>query len=481
MHVAHASSAPAAGAGANRLAGTLHRYRPLLLVLAAGVLVRVVLLFASASLTLQIVDEQHYATLAASLLRGDGFAWGPGEPTSMRPPLYPAFVALVWQLAGAESLQAIRAAQIPLSLLMVTGVYLLASRLFDRRVATVAAAIVCFYPGFLFAGVLVLTEILFTLLLVALVLQYHSLMTRPSWLLAASIGATVGLAALTRSVLWPFPVVLIPMLFVAVQVPLRQRAVLALCCALGFIVAIGPWTARNVRLQHTFTVVDTMGGMNLRMGNYEYTPEDRMWDAVALMSTDKSWSYNLAVMHPEATGWTDGQKEKWAQREALKYMAAHPGTTLRRMVLKFADFWGLEREMVAWFQHGAAAPPAWILWPLVLASALVYPLTACSAAVGVWCARLGHVRTHVLMIVLMAFIAGVHTVVFGHSRYHLPLVPILAIYAGAAWVGWRSGTLTTPGVRLAGAGVTCAVLLAIWSYELLLRDADRLRALLGAA
>src|SRR3546814_1865672 len=46
---------------------------------------------------LKIVDEQHYHELATHLARGDGFAMNTG-PTSMRPPLYPFFVAATWAL-----------------------------------------------------------------------------------------------------------------------------------------------------------------------------------------------------------------------------------------------------------------------------------------------------------------------------------------------------------------------------------------------
>jgi 4-amino-4-deoxy-L-arabinose transferase-like glycosyltransferase len=425
-----------------------------------------------------IVDEQHYTTLASSVLRGDGFAWRAGEPTSMRPPLYPFFVALVGKAWGAESLQAVRAVQIILSLATVAGVYLLGLRLFDRRVAVAAAAIMCLYPSFLFANFLLLTEVLFTFLLVVLALRYHALLRRPTLAAAGVVGAVLGLAALTRSVLWPFPVVLIPMLLFSVRASVPRRFALGLCLALGYLCLVGPWAARNTRLQHTLTVVDTMGGMNLRMGNYEHTPEDRMWDAVALAEGEKGWAHVL-MGRPEAAAWTDGEKEKWAQREAIAYMATHPVTTMRRTVLKFADFWGLEREMIAWFQKGSRHP-AWMIWPAMLAPAIAYPVVVLAAAIGLWSTRLSGDRTQWLMLAIVAFITAVHAVVFGHSRYHLPLVAFLSLYAGAAWVGWRAGTLRLERRRLALAAVSCTMLVAIWCYEILVRDADRLRTVLGA-
>ena len=469
---------PTAGMQTRRLACFQERHGPLLAILAIGLAVRLALLAASGPVVPIIEDERHYATLATSILNGDGFAWGPGQTTSMRPPLYPLLLALTWAATGGESAAAVRAVQIGLSLLTVVGVYALALRLFDRRVATIAAAILAFYPSYLFAGVLLLTEVLFTFLLVMLALQYDALMRRPRAIVSVTAGATVGLAALTRSVLWPFPLVLVPLACLSVRATMSRRVIVGVCCAAGYLAVVGPWAVRNTRVQHTFTVVDTAGGMNLRLGNYEHTPEDRMWDAVALMGGEKSWSRNLSQVHPEAVGWTDGQKDRWAQREALAYMAANPGTTLRRMVLKFADFWGLEREMVAWFRI-TRQPLAWVVWPAVLATAIAYPLVALGAAIGAVCCRLTERRTHALILLVIAFMTGVHSVVFGHSRYHLPLVAFLAIYAAAGWVGWRSGTLVRSRRRVAVACLICAGLMTIWCHEVFGRDADRLRSLIG--
>jgi hypothetical protein len=240
---------------------------------------------------------------------------------------------------------------------------------------------------------------------------------------------------------------------------------------------VGPWAVRNTTLQHTLTIVDNMGGMNLMMGNYAHTPEDRMWDAVSLTG-EKNWSYGIANTHPEAGTWTDGQKEKWAQREAIGFMLANPATTLRRSVLKFADFWGLEREMVAGFQQGLYDPPAWFMLMASLAVLLTYPVVILGSAVGIFCVTPSDRRTHVLLIALILFITAIHSIVFGHSRYHLPLVPFLATYAAAAVAhqGWRVPARER--LRAIAAGGVCAVLVSAWAHEIFFRDAEHVRAFL---
>src|SRR5262249_30600729 len=122
--------------------------RLLLLILGLGLLVRLVLLYATRDTGLMIVDEQHYHTLALNLLHGNGFAWAEGKLTSARPPLYPSLMTLIWTISGTKSLVLIRLAQIVISLANVYVLYRLGLLLFDRRVALVAAAGLAFYPSF---------------------------------------------------------------------------------------------------------------------------------------------------------------------------------------------------------------------------------------------------------------------------------------------------------------------------------------------
>ena len=447
--------------------------RAFLALMVAAVLIRLVLVWFVRDMDLQITDERHYATLAHNLVAGNGFAWGPGAPTSIRPPLFPFFVAALWWLTSTESATLVRLAQIPLSLLSVAVVYLLGRRLFNPRVGLLAAAGLACYPSLLFSGVLVLTETLFTALLLLTLLGCVALISRPSAWIALATSAALGAAALTRSVMAPFIVLLVAMSIIGLRASLPARLRVAAMLCLGFVAVVGPWSVRNTRLQGTFTLVDTMGGLNLMMGNYAYTPEDRMWDAISL-NGDKAWDRDRPAQAPDGGPWTEGKKDQWAKQQGLDYMKAHPLTTLRRSVLKFADFWGIEREFIAGVQSRLYQPPLFAAVAIALAIVISYAAVMVLGAIGVSLAPPDNWRAHVLLVVVMLFIAGVHSVVFGHSRYHLPLVPVLLVYGGAAvdagvWRAWTGK----------GAVVATALLLmfvAIWTYEVFVQDAARVAA-----
>ena len=446
--------------------------RVLFLAFVLGLAVRVAILANTGALGTKIVDEQHYSQIAQNIAAGNGFAWGPGEPTSIRPPLYPGLLAAVWT-AVPNNLQAIRVLQMLLTLATAVLVYRLGSRVYDPTVGAWAAAATWLYPSLIFANFLILTETLFTFLLIGFVLLAVRLIQAPRLSTAFACGATLGLAALTRSILWPLPLVLCPLLTLLLRGPLTRRLLLPALVFAGYAVVVAPWAARNTRLQRVFTVVDTMGGINLRMGNYEYTPDDRMWDAVSLAG-EKSWVHGLSADLP-GRSISEGEKEKWAQRKAIAYMRANPGNTLRRAVIKFADFWGLEREFVAGVQSGFYAPPAWFQVVATAAIMLSYVTLVMAAAAGVWIAAPRDWRVHAIVLLPVLLIMAGHTIVFGHSRYHLPLMPLLALYGSAAVVAarWRVPRIVwSPAV--AGAAVTVAVLLSIWIRQIVYSDFGRL-------
>jgi 4-amino-4-deoxy-L-arabinose transferase-like glycosyltransferase len=452
----------------------------LIVALLLGLGIRLAIVWHTPDLEPKIADELHYVELAESLVSGRGFAWASGEPTSLRPPLYPALVASIWTAAGERNHQAMRLVQIVLSLLTAALVFELGRRTVGASAAALAAALTWLYPDFIFLNSLILTETLFTLLLVAFVLLTVVLVQQPRGWTALACGVALGLATLTRSVLWPMPVLLCPLLAVLLPLDWKRRLLLPATVLLGFVLVVTPWAIRNTRLQGVVTIVDTMGGINLRMGNYEHTPEERMWDAVS-MTGEKNWVYALEADRVEglvSDPVTEGVKDKWAQRRAIQYILANPGTTLRRSVIKFTDFWGLERSFLAGVQQGLYDPPRWFAFAAFGLMLLSYVAIALMAAAGIWLTRPAW-PAHVLLLLPVVLITGIHSVVFGHARYHLPLMPILTLYAAAMWQQGLGHALSRRGWTHIGALLSVLLLVGIWLRQVLIVDAPRIRALFG--
>lgn len=446
--------------------------RPLFWVLAIGTAVRLVLWLWGAGQPIHIEDERDYHALAVNLVRHGEYGFAPGELTSLRPPLYPLFVAGIYALFGVENLAAVRFIQGMLSLLTVVVVYALGCSVSNRRVANWLAALCCFYPSLLIFNNFILSEVLFTCLLCTFCLLVVTAIKHTSLAALGVAGIALGLAALTRSVVWLFPPVLGLFLLWAWKEGLGRRPATVAVFVLAFALTIAPWAVRNSKLQDTFVAVDVMGGRNFMMGNYQHTPFYRSWDAIALTG-DKAWSHEVITTYPPAQRVTQGQVDKLALRQGVKFVLANPFLTLERSVVKFFDFWGLEREIVAGATRGyfgTDSKAVILLLAAVVAGAYVGALFL--AVFGVIASPLADRQLHWFLLVVVAFICGMHTLVFGHSRYHLPLMPIVLVFAALAIVNLRTIWQQRGSRRFALACGVCGVFAAGWIWLLLAVDLD---------
>ena len=447
----------------------------LIWVLSAGVIVRLLLWNAFRNEPIHIVDEHDYDQLARNLLDHGEFTFHPGgTATSIRPPLYPAVVAFVYRFAGSGNFAAVRILQACLSLMTVVIAYCLGREIVGNRTALWLAGLCCFYPSLLAYTNLLLTETLFTLLLTSACYAIVLTLKRNSIGWAAAGGVALGLAALTRSVVWLAPLFLAIYLLLACRNGVVRRLAVAAALVVGFAIVVGPWAVRNTRLQGTFVAIDTMGGRNFMMGNYRYTPLYRSWDAISIEG-DRSWIHEVCAVCPPAELTTQGQVDKAALRLGLQFVREHPGLTIQRAVVKFFDFWGLERELVAGAGHGLYGDVS--TFGLLSLGAVVvggYVAVIFLAAFGLLLAPPTDGRVHWFLICVAVFICGMHTIVFGHSRYHLPLVPLIMVYSASAITHAGAIWQQRKGLRFVLAAGLCSLLCAGWTWSFIAVDWARL-------
>jgi 4-amino-4-deoxy-L-arabinose transferase-like glycosyltransferase len=446
---------------------------PLLLILLAGAGLRLSLWWAFRDAPVIIADERDYVALGRTLAETGEYAFEPGGPlTSLRPPLYPLMVAAVYNVAGVGNLAAVRLVQVLLSLATAVILYRLGRFVLSPRGALWLTAVFVFYPSFLGYNNLILTETLFTLLLVASVFCAVRALQMRSVGMAWAAGLLLGLAALTRSVVWLAPPFLAAFVALALDGGIARQLAAAGAIVVGFAAVVAPWAVRNTRLQETFIAVDCMGGRNFMMGNYRYTPLYRSWDAVSLTG-DQFWANELTRSHPDGDRSTQGKLDKLALRHGLDYVRKNPGLTAVRDAFKFLDFWGLERELVAAANQGLLGPRslgAVLTLAVVICGA--YAVVAFAGVFGLACAPPADRRVTWLLVSVIAFVCGLHTLTFAHSRYHLPVMPFVMVFAASAFAQGRQIWAQRGTVRFRLALAACLLLTGGWVWRLVWADRD---------
>jgi len=292
-------------------------------IFVAAFLLRTIYLIWRGPENFQASDTSSYEGLSLSLLAGEGY--GLGNPSALRPPGYPLFLAATYWIFGLKNHIAVQL----LHILMGAGIPLLlreiGREIKDEPTGTIAAWIGVFQINLIFWTGYILTEGLFIPFLVLtfyLVVRLSKRTTARSLVFA---GLAMGALLLIRPSAVPF-VALVYLWFAWVRRRQEQKVLFPLC-VLVFSTALVmlPWVARNYSVFDRFIPLTTGGPRVLHWG-IQWNSVDRDRNAVGL--TDKIHRTELEMR---------GEY----MRIFTAYVKENPGRYLKLMVQKAAVFWSL--------------------------------------------------------------------------------------------------------------------------------------------
>lgn len=370
-------------------------------------------------------EEELYNRYAVPWAQGEGatprekpFPWHPLGSLTHRPPGYVLFVGSVYRIAGIENFAAVRRTQAVLDAVSVALLYVLGALLFSgltgRLVGASAALGMSFYDfSALFVG-RILSETLFTFLMLAgLILAIAGLRRKAAWItfLAAFV---LSWATLTR----PFLLFLLPALvFWIAMAPaypsptwLANKRSHVRAALLGIALAIVPIVWRNYQFHGTFIPISTNGGFTLYqslVGSDVLTAPDE------LGTKDEVEALELGEVAEAAE----------FQRRAVDYLVAHPGDVPAVLARKVRVL--LAAKEGHKISHVLMNTPddAWF-----------YPLVLALGSLGVLIRPFLNVHARLLIYAAIASQVLVSLLANAEVRYRVPVVWLLALLA--AWAVW---------------------------------------------
>ncbi|MFM7231833.1 MAG: ArnT family glycosyltransferase [bacterium] len=383
-------------------------------------------------------DGITYDALAWNIARGMGFSLeteGGFYPTA-KAPLLPWLLSLVYQVTGHVHFAAL-VMQCVLGALVPVLVRALGRSLFGPGVGRIAAWLSVVHPLLVFFSGYLLTESLFTVMLLGGLLASTEWLKSPSGASAFRMGVMWGLATLARPTALPMPFLVALWAWAPLGLMLRpeeRRRQVALV-GLALALTLAPWAIRNTVVLGEFVLVTTGGGRTLLDAN-----NPRVWDDPVMRGNAMS----TAESEPWRTRWqglSETQVDRYASAEAIAFGLSRWRDWPAMAWAKFARLWrptALTPGTGRWWAAGSL--PDRLLGatdPLLLWSLVTWPL----ALLGLVVTLRGKRRWFQSLPLLAIGLSTAGALVFwGALRMRVPLEPLVLLYAatGLAHLLWRA-------------------------------------------
>jgi hypothetical protein len=223
------------------------RFALILIVIAAVAFIgRAVYIVAVTSEQVPEFDEVYYSTYAAALADGDGFdvprGFGVAEVgEGEHPPLTAILLApAAWLTDNNEIAMRFTVALAGVGVVVLVG--LIAREVAGARAGLLGAGVAAVYPYLWMNDGLLYAETFATLATAAVVLCTYTLIRRPTWKWAVSVGVACALAMLIRGELMLLvPLLALPAVMTIAAVTITRRIQLAAVVVLIAALLIAPW------------------------------------------------------------------------------------------------------------------------------------------------------------------------------------------------------------------------------------------------
>ena len=413
-----------------RDAGSRRFVAALLGISVVGLVLRVVyVLTVTRYDTRNFYDAFYYVGQAGELVAGHGFQTPVvGGVSALHPPLTALVeVPATWLFGIHGGTVPQRMTMAVLGAVAVGVIGWLGEVVVSRRVGIIAAVLAALYPNLWIPSGIVMSETLAILFTALILLATYRFLRSPSWVSATLLGVGCGLAALTRSELSFFVLlILVPAVVITRSRSGRARVGLAV---LGIVVAgvvVSPWVVRNLVTFQKPTTLST-GDSGLLLG--------ANCDATYHGPELGYWSLGCSTAVPPSTD--PSVLSARQDHAALTYMRDHLGRLPVVVAARVGRIWDLyEPFQTARFDR-VEGRPVEASWAGIGAFYLLAPL----AIVGfVVLGRQRRTRWPLVMPVVLVTLlaAGAYGIIRFRAPAEVSIVVLAAVALDAGWRHWSS-------------------------------------------
>lgn len=357
------------------------------------------LVFALQSNNIPSSDAYVYDTLGVSLAEGRGYIDNNGSAHSFYPPAYPVFLSLIYKIFGHSYIY-VRIIQSMLGAFSCVLIYLIGKRIYSAFSGVLAGFISAMYLPFIKSAGLLLTESVFTFILLAATFYLVKIQREKDRFRSYAVcGLLLGISALTKTMMLFFPLFIVPVFFKKDgYLPVFKKHFLIL---LFFGFSLLPWVIRNYHIYHKVMPTTTAAGLGLYSS---YRPANGVFGTLA--------SPDDPVMIEAAQFSSPVLRSDFLIKKTKDFIIANPGKVFMLEFKKILYLWlPFDWEIVGgrWFN-------------------LIYAVMLPFFALGLFFSLKKFMDFYPILLPIIYF--QIMTLIFyGSPRFRLPIEPYIFILA----------------------------------------------------
>lgn len=366
-------------------------------------------------------DMLGYNEAAISLLQ-DGEFRVKGVISGSRPPVYSYFLAVMYYLFG-QDLMTVRIFHAIIGAFTAVLLYKMGTLIFDKKTGVLTGIFYALYTGSWALGDMLLSETLFTLLmLLSIYFLIKAQETSSPWILFWG-GIFGAAAALTRTAFFPY----IPFITMCIALlKFRQPRIVSrfVFITVIFIMGILPWMLRNYYTIGVFT-------MNPKSGSDFY-----MYNHSDMMHIIYNYEDMTRFLQMNAQTWSEVKKGVESKKWAVEWIKENPHLFVIKGFRMIMNIWGFDREFLWWSFAGVyGRDPTYISLILAFITNIAFILIAPFAVAGFFISK-PFKDKNLIPALVIACLHILTFIVYGFSRHRFPFVSLLIIWAAYAVVNW---------------------------------------------